>query len=102
MQDAKHGDTEHPVVPSPSASAKGNSELRAGMRIEHERFGMGVVKAVEGSGENTKAPWSFKIRAPSNCCCGLPALKSCRQNKAIKNSIWIFIAGEYYKQQIGI
>jgi hypothetical protein len=32
----------------------------------------------------------------------LPALKSCRQNKAIKNSIWIFIAGKYYKRQIGI
>ena len=60
MQDAKHGDTEHPVVPSPSASAKGNSELRAGMRIEHERFGMGVVKAVEGSGENTKATVEFQ------------------------------------------
>lgn len=60
MQDTKHGDTEHPVVPPPSASAKGNSELRAGMRIEHERFGMGVVKAVEGSGENTKATVEFQ------------------------------------------
>ena len=60
MQDAKHGDTGYPVVPSPPASAKGNSELRAGMRIEHERFGMGVVKAVEGSGENTKATVEFQ------------------------------------------
>ena len=30
------------------------------MRIEHERFGMGVVKAVEGSGENTKATVEFQ------------------------------------------
>lgn len=60
MQDAKHGDTGYPVVPSPPASAKDNSELRVGMRIEHERFGMGVVKAVEGSGENTKATVEFQ------------------------------------------
>jgi len=60
MRDAKHGDTGYPVVPSPPASARDNSELRAGMRIEHERFGMGVVKAVEGSGENTKATVEFQ------------------------------------------
>ncbi len=60
MRDAKHGDTGHPVVPSPSSSTRDNSELRAGMRIEHERFGMGVVKAVEGSGENTKATVEFQ------------------------------------------
>ena len=30
------------------------------MRIEHERFGAGVVKAVEGSGENAKATVEFR------------------------------------------
>lgn len=60
IRDAKHDDTGHPVVPSPPASAKDNSKLRVGMRIEHERFGMGVVKAVEGSGENTKATVEFQ------------------------------------------
>ena len=34
--------------------------LRPGMRIEHERFGAGVVKAVEGSGENAKATVEFR------------------------------------------
>ena len=60
MRDAKCGGAGLTVVPSPSASAKDNSELRAGMRIEHERFGLGVVKAVEGSGENTKATVEFQ------------------------------------------
>ena len=60
MRDAKCGGAGHTVVPSPSASAKDNSELRVGMRIEHERFGLGVVKAVEGSGENTKATVEFQ------------------------------------------
>ena len=60
IRDAKHDDTGHPVVPSPPSSTRDNSELRAGMRIEHERFGMGVVKAVEGSGENTKATVEFQ------------------------------------------
>ena len=60
MRDAKCGGAGLTVVPSPSASTKDNSELRAGMRIEHERFGLGVVKAVEGSGENTKATVEFQ------------------------------------------
>ena len=60
IRDAKHDDTGHPVVPSPPSSTGDNSELRTGMRIEHERFGMGVVKAVEGSGENTKATVEFQ------------------------------------------
>ena len=60
IRDAKHDDTGHPVVPSPPSSTRDNSELRVGMRIEHERFGMGVVKAVEGSGENTKATVEFQ------------------------------------------
>ena len=60
VRDAKPDETGHPAVPSPPASTRDNNELRAGMRIEHERFGMGVVKAVEGSGENTKATVEFQ------------------------------------------
>ena len=46
---------------SEQASSTGASgALQAGMRIEHERFGLGVVKAVEGSGENAKATVEFK------------------------------------------
>ena len=35
-------------------------ELREGLRIEHQRFGIGTVTRVEGSGENTKATVEFK------------------------------------------
>ncbi len=50
---------------SPSAnsypvSPGGGGALRPGMRIEHERFGLGVVKSVEGNGENAKATVDFR------------------------------------------
>lgn len=45
--------------PAPS-SMGAYGALQAGMLIEHERFGLGVVKAVEGSGENAKATVEFK------------------------------------------
>lgn len=48
---------EKSTVPS---SKGGTVDLQAGMRIEHERFGLGVVLAVEGSGENTKATVEFR------------------------------------------
>jgi DNA helicase-2/ATP-dependent DNA helicase PcrA len=35
-------------------------ELREGLRIEHQRFGIGTVTRIEGSGENTKATVEFK------------------------------------------
>ena len=34
--------------------------LAVGMCIEHERFGIGTVENIEGTGENTKATVSFK------------------------------------------
>ena len=43
---------------SPSVGVSG--DLRVGARIEHERFGLGVVKAIEGSGENVKATVEFQ------------------------------------------
>lgn len=53
-----------PSAPSPApASSAGTvspSGLRAGSRIEHERFGWGEVIRVEGSGENCKATVRFR------------------------------------------
>jgi len=49
------------ITPSsaPSASS-GKALLKVGDRIEHERFGVGEVLAVEGTGENTKATVRFR------------------------------------------
>ena len=41
-------------------SAIGNIGLQAGNVIEHQRFGVGIVIRVEGTGENTKATVEFK------------------------------------------
>ena len=41
-------------------SAIGNIGLKEGDVIEHQRFGMGTVIKVEGTGENTKATVEFK------------------------------------------
>ena len=41
-------------------SAIGNIGLKEGNLIEHQRFGIGTVVKIEGSGENTKATVNFK------------------------------------------
>ena len=46
--------------PSPTPSRGGGSTLQEGMTIEHQRFGIGRVVKVEGSGENTKATINFR------------------------------------------
>ena len=46
-------------APAPQ-SAIGNIGLREGNVIEHQRFGIGTVVKVEGSGENTKATVNFQ------------------------------------------
>ena len=46
-------------TPAPQ-SAIGNIGLKEGNVIEHQRFGVGTVIKVEGSGENTKATVAFK------------------------------------------
>jgi DNA helicase-2/ATP-dependent DNA helicase PcrA len=46
-------------APAPQ-SVVGNIGLREGNVIEHQRFGVGTVIKVEGSGENTKASVAFK------------------------------------------
>jgi len=42
------------------SSASSTSSLREGMVIEHQRFGIGTVVKIEGTGENTKATVEFK------------------------------------------
>lgn len=46
-------------TPAPQ-SAIGNIGLKEGNIIEHQRFGVGTVVKIEGSGENTKATVNFK------------------------------------------
>ena len=48
------------VAPRSMATDPNPCELREGLRIEHQRFGIGTVTRVEGSGENTKATVEFK------------------------------------------
>ena len=48
-----------PVSPASSASSLGNP-LRVGVLIEHDRFGVGEVVNVEGSGDNAKATIKFR------------------------------------------
>ena len=47
------------VAPRPMASAASASDLHEGARIEHQRFGIGTVVRIEGTGENTKATVDF-------------------------------------------
>ena len=48
------------VAPRPMASDPSASDLREGCRIEHQRFGIGEVVKIEGTGENTKATVAFR------------------------------------------
>ena len=45
---------------SASQSQSGGSDLREGCQIEHQRFGVGTVIKIEGTGENTKATVTFR------------------------------------------
>ena len=47
-------------APAPQSAAIGNIGLKEGNVIEHQRFGLGTVVKVEGSGENAKATVAFK------------------------------------------
>ena len=48
------------VAPRPLATVPSSSEIREGARIEHQRFGIGTIIKIEGTGENTKATVEFK------------------------------------------
>ena len=47
------------VPPRPMASDPSAGDLHEGVRIEHQRFGIGTVIKIEGTGENTKATVEF-------------------------------------------
>ena len=49
-----------PSAASTAASASQDAPLREGNVIEHQRFGIGTVVKVEGTGENTKATVDFR------------------------------------------
>ena len=48
------------VAPRPMASDPSTGDLREGCKIEHQRFGIGEVVKIEGTGENTKATVAFR------------------------------------------
>jgi len=48
------------VAPRSLATAPSVSDLHEGCRIEHQRFGIGEVIRIEGTGENTKATVQFR------------------------------------------
>jgi len=48
------------VVPRKMASEPSAGDLREGCTIEHQRFGVGRVLKIEGTGENTKATVEFR------------------------------------------
>ena len=48
------------VSPNAAGGASRVAQLTPGQLIEHERFGVGEVLKVEGTGENTKAHIRFK------------------------------------------
>lgn len=45
---------------SETAKAAAAGGLCEGVTVEHQRFGLGVIKAIEGTGENTKATVEFR------------------------------------------
>jgi len=47
------------VPPRPMATDASPGDLREGVKIEHQRFGVGTVVKIEGTGENTKATVQF-------------------------------------------
>lgn len=47
-------------APSASAAPSASPALKEGMVIEHQRFGLGTVVRVEGTGENAKATVTFQ------------------------------------------
>ena len=56
--------TPTPSVTSSTTTANG---LTVGATIEHQRFGIGVVEAIEGTGENAKATVASATQEQSNC-----------------------------------
>lgn len=47
------------MITDNSSSMTGLSQIKVGDRIEHQRFGIGTIERIEGSGENMKATVQF-------------------------------------------
>lgn len=59
-QNAKPVASQFMADPKPAFASSAAGSLSEGCRIEHQRFGMGTVLKIEGSGENTKATVEFQ------------------------------------------
>lgn len=59
LQAAQRILNEPKVTLKPTTTPASDSPLKEGMKIEHQRFGIGTVSCVEGSGENAKATVDF-------------------------------------------
>ena len=57
---ASRGDTSTPKPPTAAPSGL-LPAIKVGDKVEHSRFGVGVVLKVEGSGENTKTTVEFSM-----------------------------------------
>ncbi|MCF8446857.1 MAG: ATP-dependent DNA helicase, partial [Bacteroidia bacterium] len=44
----------------PNFEADDTSNLAVGMKVEHQRFGAGIVSVMEGNGDNRKATIDFE------------------------------------------
>ena len=47
-------------IPSPNFEASDTSTLEAGQKVEHQKFGFGTVKTIEGSAHNPVATIHFE------------------------------------------
>ena len=59
-QDAKPVASQFMADPKPAFASSAAGSLSEGCRIEHQRFGIGKVLKIEGTGENTKATVEFQ------------------------------------------
>lgn len=59
-QNAKPVASQFMADPKPAFASSAAGSLSAGCRIEHQRFGIGRVLKIEGTGENTKATVEFQ------------------------------------------
>jgi DNA helicase-2/ATP-dependent DNA helicase PcrA len=48
-------------IPSPDFTPSDTSNLEAGQKVEHQKFGFGIVKSMEGSAHNPVATIDFGV-----------------------------------------
>ena len=59
-QNAKPVASQFMADPKPAFASSAAGSLSEGCRIEHQRFGIGTVLKIEGTGENTKTTVEFQ------------------------------------------